>query len=106
MNSHTSTQKKRRNGGPNIELILVMVLVGLFANTGFLFGSNNDESKTSQKDLDEAEFKKLHAELVPKNETWKTIPWKTDLLAAQAMAAEQKKLIFIWSMDGHPLGCT
>ncbi len=52
------------------------------------------------------EFRKLHAELVPGEETWKTIPWQTDLLAAQRLAAEQKKLIFIWAMDGHPLGCT
>jgi hypothetical protein len=52
------------------------------------------------------EFRQLHAELVPGEETWKTIPWQTDLLAAQRLAAEQKKLIFIWAMDGHPLGCT
>jgi hypothetical protein len=52
------------------------------------------------------EFRKLHAELVPGEETWKTIPWQTDLLAAQRLAVEKKKLIFIWAMDGHPLGCT
>ena len=52
------------------------------------------------------EFRKLHAELVPQDETWKTIAWQTDLLAAQRMAVEKKKLIFIWAMDGHPLGCT
>ena len=51
-------------------------------------------------------FQKLHAELVPENETWKTIPWQTNLLTAQRLAARQKKLIFIWAMDGHPLGCT
>jgi hypothetical protein len=52
------------------------------------------------------EFRKLQAELVPQYATWKTIPWQTDLLSAQRLAAEQKKLIFIWAMDGHPLGCT
>jgi hypothetical protein len=28
------------------------------------------------------------------------------LLEAQRIAAEAKKPIFIWAMDGHPLGCT
>ena len=52
------------------------------------------------------EFEKLHKELQPpKDELWLSIPWKTDLLEARAAAAEQKKPIFIWSMDGNPLGC-
>jgi len=52
------------------------------------------------------EFEKLHRELQPpKDEAWLSIPWKTSLLEARDLAAEQKKLILIWSMDGHPLGC-
>jgi len=52
------------------------------------------------------DFEKLHKELQPpKDEAWRSIPWKTNLLEARAAAAEQKKPIFIWSMDGHPLGC-
>lgn len=52
------------------------------------------------------EFEKLHRELQPpKNEAWLSIPWKTSLLEARDLAAEQKKPILIWSMDGHPLGC-
>jgi hypothetical protein len=38
--------------------------------------------------------------------TWRTIPWQTDLLAAQKLATEQEKPLFVWAMDGHPLGCT
>jgi hypothetical protein len=56
--------------------------------------------------LGEEEFQKLHAELLPGNEAWKTIPWQTDLLKAQQLAAESKRPLFIWAMDGHPLGCT
>jgi hypothetical protein len=52
------------------------------------------------------EFEKLHAQLLPKEEAWRSIPWHANLISAQAAAIEQKKLIFIWSMDGHPLGCT
>jgi hypothetical protein len=52
------------------------------------------------------EFEKLHRDLKPdKDEAWRTIPWKTSLLEAQAEAAREKKPIFIWAMDGHPLGC-
>jgi hypothetical protein len=57
--------------------------------------------------LTEAEFQKLHRELQPNPDaTWRTIPWKTSVLDAQAAAAREGKPIFIWAMDGHPLGCT
>jgi hypothetical protein len=39
-------------------------------------------------------------------DAWRTIPWKISLLDAQRAAAQEGKPIFIWSMDGHPLGCT
>lgn len=53
------------------------------------------------------QFQKLHSELQPDNSAlWRTIPWKTSLLDAQKTAAEDKKPLFIWAMDGHPLGCT
>lgn len=52
------------------------------------------------------EFEKLHSELrPPTEEAWRSIPWKTSLLDAQAAAAKEQKPIFIWAMDGHPLGC-
>ena len=52
------------------------------------------------------EFAKLHKELTTHQEAWKQIPWQIDLIQAQHLAAEQGKPIFIWAMDGHPLGCT
>ncbi len=58
-------------------------------------------------ELTDAEFRELHAELQPDNTAlWRTIPWKTSMLDAQQIAAEEKKPLFIWAMDGHPLGCT
>lgn len=41
-----------------------------------------------------------------KDAAWRTVDWQTDLIAAQQMAVEQQKPLFIWAMDGHPLGCT
>ena len=56
--------------------------------------------------LTRAEFLELHKDLQTADEPWRTIPWKIALLDAQRSAAELKKPIFIWAMDGHPLGCT
>jgi hypothetical protein len=54
-----------------------------------------------------ADWTKLHEELVPKRtEAWQTIPWRVDLLEARAAAIEEGKPLFLWSMNGHPLGCT
>lgn len=56
--------------------------------------------------LSVGEFETLHSELrPPTEEAWRSIPWKTSLLDAQAVAAQERKPIFIWAMDGHPLGC-
>ena len=55
----------------------------------------------------EQRFHQLHKQLQPAaDELWRTIPWRTSLLAAQQRAIAEKKPIFIWAMDGHPLGCT
>jgi len=40
------------------------------------------------------------------NEPWRSVPWKVSLIEAQNLAARERKPIFIWAMDGHPLGCT
>jgi len=39
-------------------------------------------------------------------QAWLSIPWETDLAEARRKAAAQNKPIFLWEMDGHPLGCT
>ena len=57
--------------------------------------------------LDDARFAKLQALLTPAEDvTWRRIPWRIELLAAQREAAQQNKPLFVWAMDGHPLGCT
>ncbi|MFN3652850.1 MAG: hypothetical protein ACK47B_25005 [Armatimonadota bacterium] len=56
--------------------------------------------------LSTAQFEKLHAALEPKGERWTEIPWETDLQQARTRAAREGKPLFLWIMDGHPLGCT
>ncbi len=54
-----------------------------------------------------ARYRQLLEELTPPADApWRTIPWKISLLDAQQAAATEGKPIFIWAMDGHPLGCT
>lgn len=57
--------------------------------------------------LGPAEFERLHRELVPRQPAaWQAVPWKTDLLAARDLAARTGRPLFLWAMNGHPLGCT
>ena len=37
---------------------------------------------------------------------WLSIPWHTDLNAARRESAMSSKPIFVWIMNGHPMGCT
>lgn len=53
------------------------------------------------------DFLTLHTDLAKcPEEPWRTIPWKTSVVEGQRIAAVEGKPIFIWAMDGHPLGCT
>jgi hypothetical protein len=56
--------------------------------------------------LSDAEFEKLHKEIrPPKDELWRTIPWKISLLEGRETAAKEKKPMFVWVASGEPLGC-
>ena len=69
-----------------------------------VFGLLNDAGAA---ELTEERYLELHAELQPDPDAlWRSIPWETSVLDAQRLAAESKKPLFIWAMDGHPLGCT
>ena len=48
------------------------------------------------------------AALLPRSEdeSFLEIPWRTDLLAARREANRDSKPIFLWIMNGSPLGCT
>lgn len=53
------------------------------------------------------EFRSIHDRLTPETkELWEQVPWTIDMLKARTKAQETKKPIFLWAMNGHPLGCT
>jgi hypothetical protein len=58
--------------------------------------------------LDAAAFRDLIAYVRPKPEEskWLEIPWQTDLWEGRRLAMAEGKPIFLWAMNGNPLGCT
>jgi hypothetical protein len=42
----------------------------------------------------------------PQEERWLQIPWRTNLMRARSESQQAGKPLFLWIMDGHPLGCT
>jgi hypothetical protein len=72
--------------------------------------AGGDDAKSEIAALGVEEFERLHRELTPDGpdvkEPWETIGWRTDLLAARDEAAKAGKPLFLWAMNGHPLGCT
>lgn len=84
--------------------LIVSVLLGTVLLSSSVYA--DDGQRQDVADISNEEFSKLHKSLVPKMALWKTVPWQISLLKAQNMAAREAKPIFIWSMDGHPLGCT
>jgi hypothetical protein len=39
-------------------------------------------------------------------EQWLLVPWRLNLAQARIQAQKSGKPLFLWVMDGHPLGCT
>ena len=56
----------------------------------------------------ETNFRELLAFIRPKPAElrWQAIPWQTDLREACRLAEASGKPIFLWAMNGNPLGCT
>lgn len=42
----------------------------------------------------------------PGETRWREIPWQTDIRDACRIAVETGKPVFLWAMNGNPLGCT
>lgn len=69
---------------------------------GLLFGA------VQAAPLDERSFERWREFLKPRKEEtqFQEIPWRADLWTALQEAKAKDKPILLWTMDGHPLGCT
>jgi hypothetical protein len=74
----------------------------------WLWTSGHGQAAETQatEGLSLAEFEKLHRELQPpRDEPWRTIPWKMSIAEACRQAAREKKPLVMRVRSGHPLGC-
>ena len=73
----------------------ILILLGLAATNG-------------PGEISPSHFKELTALCTPGKSTsgWLELGWEIDLWKARQLAAATGKPIFLWEMDGHPLGCT
>ncbi len=55
--------------------------------------------------LTEETFAELFEACRVKKERWTDIPWIGVLWEGRQKAASEEKPLFIWAMNGHPLGC-
>jgi hypothetical protein len=56
--------------------------------------------------LSPAEFQELHQALQPpSDEAWRELPWENSIVEAVALAARDKKPLYMLVRSGHPLGC-
>ncbi|HUX88649.1 MAG TPA: hypothetical protein VMW65_16720 [Chloroflexota bacterium] len=70
--------------------------------------ANLQTTSNSAPSVDATSFRGLIDVLRPRPDElrWRDIPWQTDLREACRLAAEEQKPIFLWAMNGNPLGCT
>lgn len=79
--------------------VSLLMAFALLAAAG---GAEADETELFRQKFEQAH--RRYAAI--SDEAWRTVPWKIELLAAQREAAQRQMPIFIWAMDGNPLGCT
>lgn len=85
----------------------LLTLPGAASRIGSAAELNGTEvPKFEAASLPADQWSKLHAGTLPPAEKWTEIPWETDITAARQRAAREGKPVFLWIMDGHPLGCT
>ena len=62
----------------------------------------------SQFDLNSGNLSTWKDRILPTEEelSWTKIPWLKDLRSGIEEAAKSGKPVLLWTMNGHPLGCT
>lgn len=65
-----------------------------------------DQSKSLTLTDQQMEAWKTHIKPTGKELAWKKIAWLPDLKSGIEKAAQTGKPVLLWTMNGHPLGCT
>ena len=82
----------------------LFAIVGLFALTVvFAMAGLPAFAVESDQNLDA----KISAVLPTRDEDrWLTIPWRTNAMQARVEAQNLNRPMFLWIMNGNPMGCT
>jgi hypothetical protein len=85
--------------------LLVLGLVFCLSSWGF---AQEKKAPAPPLQLTEKTWKTWLDFIRPKPEDlrWENIPWRLSLTEALGEAQKDQKPIFLWVMQGHPLGCT
>jgi hypothetical protein len=98
---------RHRSSSAVLLAVGLLTLVGMASRPGGAADLNGTPVPSFEvASLPAEQWSKLHAGVFPPAEKWTEIPWETDVTAARRRAAREGKPLFLWIMDGHPLGCT
>jgi len=80
-------------------LVFTLVLTALFLGSPLLAQSTDAAS--------EASFRKFMDSIFPAagEEKWRRTPWIPSIATGRRLAQERKRPLFLWAMNGDPLGC-
>ena len=87
---------------------VLLIITGMVPSVTFAVNDDAKVLNAIKAGLDDPQnFKTVHDFVVGDTNTaaWRKIPWMTDLWAARLVAMKKKKPIFVWAMNGDPLGC-
>lgn len=92
-----------------IRTAATVMLVVVSANSAIKAetGSEDRDLPASVENLVTGLSRRIAAiEPTAEDDKWRKIPWRIDFMAARADAERENKPIFLWIMNGHPMGCT
>lgn len=87
--------------------VLASVLAGPFLiGTSLLAQAPAKDSERLRLDDDNFAAWTRHLQTSKEENRWQTVGWRPTLAAAVSEAARADKPVLLWTMNGHPLGCT
>lgn len=89
---------------------VVACAVLILANAAETFSQMPDEVKdkflTVELRPEQVDAWRAHIEPTASELKWKKIPWLHSFSAGIEQGAKESKPILLWTMNGHPFGCT
>ena len=87
--------------------VLAVLSCAVYAGCVAAQSEQKSVSAPPSKDVSEVDFKALLEEISPvaSEEKWRQTAWIPGIWEGITLAQEKKKPIFLWAMNGDPLGC-